>query len=288
MGSVIPIVLAGLAVLLAWVAPGVLARQRRLRRAPRAALVVWQAVTVGGILAALAAAPAAVPLLLGGADAAAHLEPVAAAAVLSGAVLARLLWKGHDVGTRLRRVRARHRELVDVVGSPSADGADERVRVLQHPTPTAYCIPGRQARVVLSQGVLDALPADQLAAVVAHEHAHLRGRHDLLLEFFSVVHEAVPGPLRNESALTEVRLLIEALADRAAARRSGEVATARALLALAEGRTPDAALGAGTTAPIRLRLLADGPPPPALSAVAYAMATLAAALPVILLAVAWS
>ena len=52
----IPIVLAGLAVLLAWVAPGLMARRRHLRRTPRAALVAWQAVTVGGILAALAAA----------------------------------------------------------------------------------------------------------------------------------------------------------------------------------------------------------------------------------------
>ena len=102
---------------------------------------------------------------------------------------------------------------------------------------------------MLSQGVLDALPPDQLSAVVAHEHAHLRGRHDLLLEFFSVAHEAVPRPLHSDAALAEVSLLIEVLADRAAVRRSGEVATARALVALAEGRTPDAVLGTGTTAP---------------------------------------
>ncbi len=286
MGRVTPIALAGLAVLLAWVAPGLLARQTRLRRAPRAALVAWQAVTLGGILAALAAAPAAGPLLLGDAAPAAHLEVVAATVVLSGAVLARLLWKGHDVGTRLRRVRTRHRELVDVVGTPGED--DGRLRILQHPTPTAYCIPGRQSRVVLTQGVLDALPPEQLRAVVAHEHAHLRGRHDLLLEFFSVAHEAVPAPLRSEAALREVGLLVEALADRAAVRHSGEVATARALVALAEGRTPDAALGAATTAPARLRLLADGPAPPLLSAVAYALATAAVALPLVLLVMAWT
>ena len=68
MVPVIPIVLAGLAVLLAWVAPGPMARQKRFRRAPRAALVAWQAVSVGGVLAALAAAPATVPLLLDGED----------------------------------------------------------------------------------------------------------------------------------------------------------------------------------------------------------------------------
>lgn len=286
MGAVIPFLLAGLAVLLAWVAPGLMARQRRFRRAPRAALVAWQAVTVGGILAALAAAPAAVPLLLDGDESVlAHPGWLTGAVAVSALVLGRLMWAGHGVGTTLRRMRAEQRHLVDIVAAHDRGG---RVRVVQHPTPTAYCIPGRGSRVVLSQGVLDALPDDQLDAVIAHEEAHLRGRHDLLLEFFSVAHAAVPGPLRSEAALAEVRLLVEALADRAAARRSGEVATARALVALAGSRTPDAALGAGTTAPVRLRLLADGPARRSLSAVAYTYAVLAGALPLALLAMAWS
>lgn len=287
MVGVIPIVLAGLAVLLAWVAPGLMARRTAFRRAPRAALVAWQAVSVAGILSALAVAPAAVPLLLDGEEVGIRTGLLAAAALLSGAVLARLLWTGHDVGTRLRRVRARERELVDIVGRRDGE-RDGRVRVLEHPTPTAYCIPGRGSRVVLSQGVLDALPPEQLGAVIAHEHAHLRGRHDLLLEFFSVVHESAPGPLRSQAALSEVRLLVEALADRAAARREGELPTARALVALAESRTPDSALGVGTTAPVRLRLLADGPPPPALSVAAYAYAGLSVLLPVVLLVLAWT
>ena len=286
MVAVIPFLLAGLAVLLAWVAPGLMARQRRFRRAPRAALVAWQAVTVGGILAALAAAPAAVPLLLDGDESLlAHTWWLTGAVAVSALVLGRVMWAGHGVGTTLRRMRAEQRHLVDIVAAHDRGG---RVRVVQHPTPTAYCIPGRGSRVVLSQGVRDALPDDQLDAVIAHEEAHLRGRHDLLLEFFSVAHAAVPGPLRSETALSEVRLLVEALADRAAARRSGEVATARALGALAGSRTPDAALGAGTTAPVRLRLLADGPAHRSLSAVAYAYAVVAGALPLALLAVAWS
>ena len=284
MEPVIPFALATLAVLLAWVAPGPMARQKRFRRSPRAALAAWQAVSVGGVLAALAAAPAALPLLLQGDEPGAHLGLVVPAVLVSAAVLARLLWAGHNVGRQLRRVRTDHRQLVDIIATHDR----ERVRILQHPTPTAYCIPGRRSRVVISQGVLDALPGDQLDAVVAHEEAHLRGRHDLLLEFFSVVHRAVPGPLRSEEALTEVRLLIEALADRAAVRRSGEVATARALITLAGSRAPEAALGAGTTAPVRLRLLADGPPSPALSAVAYGYAAVAATLPLLLLVAAWS
>jgi Zn-dependent protease with chaperone function len=285
MEHVMPLVLAAVAVLLSWIAPSLMARQRRLRRAPRAALVAWQAVTLGGILAALLIPPAALPLLLDGDHPREHVGWLVVVALVTGAILLRLLVAGHRVGTRLRAARADHRDLVDIIAHH--DTERDRLRVLQHPTPTAYCIPGRGARVVISQGVLDALPTDQLEAVVAHETAHLQARHDLLLEFFAVAHEAVPRPFRSERAISEVRLLVEALADRAAVRRSGEVATARALVAIAASRAPEAALGAGSTAPVRLKLLADGPHR-ALSAVAYGYAAVAALVPIVLLAAAWT
>jgi Zn-dependent protease with chaperone function len=285
MEHVIPLVLAAVAVLLSWIAPSLMARQRRLRRAPRAALVAWQAVTLGGILAALSIPPAALPILLDGDHPREHVGWLVVAGLVTGAILLRLLVAGHRVGTRLRAARADHRDLVDIIAHH--DTERDRLRVLQHPTPTAYCIPGRGARVVISQGVLDALPTDQLEAVVAHETAHLQARHDLLLEFFAVAHEAVPRPFRSARAISEVRLLVEALADRAAVRRSGEVATARALVAIAASRAPEAALGAGSTAPVRLKLLADGPHR-AVSAVAYGYAAMATLVPIVLLAAAWT
>ncbi len=277
----VPLALAGLAVLLVWVTPGILARQVRLRRAPRAALVAWQSVSVGGVLSAVFVAPAAVLVLVGGDGLARHPWLVALAALVSGAVLTRLLVSGHLVGTRVRAARTRHREIVDIVAAHEQGG----LRVLQHPTPTAYCIPGRAARVVLSQGVLDTLPAPELAAVLAHEKAHLEARHDLLLEFFTVLHESVPSALRSRRALTEVQLLVEALADRAAVRRSGELATARALVAIVESRSPDAAMGAGTSAPVRMRLLALGPRRE-LAVAAYALAAASLVTPVLLLVLA--
>ena len=287
--GVIPLALATLALLLAWVAPGLMARQKQFRRAPRASLVAWQAVTLGGVVAAVAVPLSPLPLVLDTDEPMARAWVLVPAVLASTAIVARLLYAGHDVGTELRRVRQDHRQLVDIIAGH--DGEHAQLRILEHPTPTAYCIPGRHSRVVLSQGVLDSLPPAELSAVLAHEQAHLRGRHDLLLEFFTVVHHAVPSRLRSAAALTEVRLLVEALADRAAVRRSGEVATARALMALAGSRTPagetGATLGVGTTAPVRLRLLADGPPHPALPAVAYLYAAGSATLPVALLVAAW-
>lgn len=275
--------LAGLAVALVWVAPRLLARRPGLRRSPRAALVAWQAVSLGGVLAAVAVAPAALPTLIGGDGAAEHRVLVVLALGVSAAVVARLLVSGHLIGTRIRAARAEHRALVDVLGAHD----DHGVVVLEHPTPTAYCIPGDGSRVVLTRGVLDALPDDQLAAVLTHERAHLRARHDLLLEFFTVLDRSVPMALRSPAALAEVRLLVEALADRTAVRRSGAVPTARALVAIAEGGSTELGMSAGAQAPVRMRLLTEAPQPWR-SALAYGLSVLAVVTPLTLLALAWA
>ena len=173
------------------------------------------------MLAALLAAPAAIPLLVGRqVRLSEHWAVLVVAAALSGLVAVRLLLSGDRVGRNLRAARRRHRDLVDLLGVPG-EGADRHMRVLEHTTPTAYCVPGVRRRVVLTQGTLDRLGPDELSAVLAHERAHLSARHDLVVEFFTVVHEAVPGFLRCDAALREVLLLIEVLADRAAVRRAG-------------------------------------------------------------------
>jgi Zn-dependent protease with chaperone function len=249
------------------------------RRAPREALLVWQAVSLAGVVAALAVAPAATlstTLPRWG---------VVLATGFSAAMLVRLLWSGHTIGTGLRAQRRGHRTLVDALGTDTGD----HVRVLAHPTPTAYCLPGLRRRVVLTEGTLATLPPEELAAVMAHERAHLRARHDLVLEFFTVLHRAVPARLRAAPALREVHLLIEVLADRVARRAVGPVPLARALVALAAGSHPDTALGAtedrASTA-ARMRLLAEPPAPRWLRASMLAFAAGVLAAPVALLVVA--
>lgn len=301
------LVLAGLAVVLAGIAPRAMAQLVAFRRAPRPALVAWQAVSLSAVLAALLAAPAALGYLNnttygwfacssqnGCASTMWWMENrrwivLGITAAVTLLVLGRLLLSGHRIGTRLRAARARHRELVDVLAEPDDGGRADGIRVLDHATPTAYCLPGRRSRVVLTQGALAALPDDELDAVLAHERAHLRGRHDLLIEYFTVLHHSVPGPVRSPEALREVRLLVEALADRAAVRQSGPVTTARALMTLAQGQAPEAGLGAGgdgTTA-ARMRLLAADPVSPLVVAVMYVYAAAVVALPLTLLWLSW-
>ncbi|MDC5698040.1 M56 family metallopeptidase [Intrasporangium calvum] len=288
-----------LMIALAWPVPRLMAGMTTFRRAPRAALVVWQATSVAAVLAALFAAPAALPYLIGPApELTDNATQIAIAVTVTGLIAGRLIVSGHRVGTRLRAHRRRHRRLVDLLAVPVGADASHaaHMRVIEHPTPTAYCVPGVRRRVVLTQGTLDALPEDQLDAVLAHERAHLRARHDLILEFFTVIHEAVPSWFRCEAALREVTLLIEVLADRAAVRATGVLSTARAIVGMATGAVKPEGMLAMSESPsaarLRLELLEPGPvaglPAPMAAAVMYLFAGSVVLMPVALLVVAWA
>lgn len=99
---------------------------------------------------------------------------------------------------------------------------------------------------------------NEVTAIVAHERAHLRARHDLVLEAFTAVHDAFPVIVRSKSALDAVKLLVELLADDAAVRTAGPTPLARALVACAGGPTPVGAMAAGgPTTLIRVRRLGE-------------------------------
>lgn len=230
-------VLVGLALLYAGPAPRLLPRLTRLRATPGATLTLWQMVSLAALVAGLAAAPVAAL-----APGAAGEWVLPAAALVTGVLLTRLLLTGHRTGIALRRARRDHRALVDLIGLP--EGGEPPMRVLEHPTPTAYCLPGLRSRVVLSVGALEALTDDELGAVLDHERAHLRYRHDLVLEHFTVLHTAVPEMVRSPSGLREVRLLLELHADRYARERHRPRDLGGALVALARGNHPTAGMGA--------------------------------------------
>jgi len=149
----------------------------------------------------------------------------------------------------------------------------------------AYCVPAvRQSRVVLSDGALRALAPDEVAAVLAHEEAHLRARHDLVLDTFTALHRAFPIAVRSNVPLDEARLLVELLADDAARRRTGAVPLARALVAMAAAPVPRFAMGVSYGTVVRVsRLAEDVRPHRLLSAGIYLLALGLVALPVVIL-----
>nr|WP_281373351.1 M56 family metallopeptidase [Kineococcus aurantiacus] len=169
--------------------------------------------------------------------------------------------------------------------------AQTGVRVLTGPGRVAYCVPGVRARVVVSDAMLDSLTPEEVRAVLAHERAHLRARHDLVLEGFTALHAAFPRVVSSQAALDSVRLLVEMLADDSARRRTGSLPLARALVALAG--QPDAGGGVESEMPVgsaalaRVRRLAARPAPRGLSVAVYAAAAVVLGGPTLAVAVPW-
>lgn len=111
--------------------------------------------------------------------------------------------------------RRRHNELVEILGR--ADPAGAKVVRLDHPIPLAYSVAGRGGYVVVTDGLARCLTDAQWHAVLAHEHAHLRGFHHHILGVCQVLARAfwwIPLFAAAPAALTT---LVELAADRTAA-----------------------------------------------------------------------
>lgn len=97
---------------------------------------------------------------------------------------------------------------------------------------------------MLTTAAVRALDADELAAVLAHERAHLRERHHLVVAAANGLERAFPHVPLFAAAAVETARLVELCADDAAAGDTDQVSVAAALLALAGMRAPQAALAA--------------------------------------------
>jgi Zn-dependent protease with chaperone function len=102
---------------------------------------------------------------------------------------------------------------------------------------------------VITRAALTTLNDAQLGAVLAHEHAHLHGRHHLLLAVTGALAKILPGPRLFTDGAAEIARLVEMCADDVAARRHGGDTVVDALVALTIGTpkgaaTPASALGA--------------------------------------------
>lgn len=281
--------------------PALLARASWPLRAPRAAVVLWQAIAVAAVLSAFSAGLSIGSRLWIREPSGRQLSGITNSIDILGWPLwlayvvvftltlligARLIVAGLQVAIGTRRRRAHHRMVVDMVGD--CPRGVHRLRVLRVSEPLAYCLPGVRSRVVLSEGTLTALTQSELAAILSHERAHLRARHDLVLEAFIAVHTAFPRFVRSGSALDAVRLLVELLADDAAVRATGPTPLARALVTCAAARTPSGALAAGgPTTLVRVKRLSGRPNSVWLSLAAYAAAVGVLVVPTIAVAIPW-
>lgn len=159
----------------------------------------------------------------------------------------------------LRRMRAHtldHADAVRLVGR--SDGSD--LVVIEAPEPAAYCVAGRPAAIVVTSAAIAALNPQQLAAVIAHERAHLAGRHAHIVAAVRGIAAALPRIGFFTVAATEICALLEMCADDAAALRHGRQPLLAGLLTLAGAVAPAHGLAAASVAVLaRAKRLTDPP-----------------------------
>jgi bla regulator protein blaR1 len=301
------------------------------RRSPAVAIALWQAIGLGwgvatvgalagfgaagldgragiGLSSVVSAAARAARLLLGTDSATTRrwdvLTGLRVLSLSAGILLLTLLcWILVAAVAAVLRARHRQRALLGLLAhdDPKVPGA----LVVDHPAAAAYCLPGLRSAIVISAGALDLLDQAELAAVLAHERAHLRARHDLVLLPFTALLRAFRWCAIAQEANREVALLVEMMADDRARRLLPAKELATALLrvgasgggaapvgGLAIAGGPPAATSAGTGSNARLdgelaarvtRLLR---PPPGLPVIAVMLLGAVAALLVVAPAVA--
>lgn len=282
------------AVLLAIIAAGtvvgaqLLSRARWTWRTPRTGIVLWQALGLAwgiatiGTLLGIAVHPyergvAGGMLLLTGDVLAGRpltlLGTPLIVVLVCGLALALVLLSMLTYAVfSVVRARRRHRALLALVahGEPSVPGT----LVLDHPAAAAYCVPGvRSAKVVVSAGTLQLLDPAELAAVLDHERAHARERHDLVLLPFASLRQVFPRFGLVTRSLDAVALLVEMAADDRARRHRPPRELATALLRFAAAGPASAPSGALAAIDLRDSVPQDAAP----SAVAAIAAVDAAA-----------
>jgi Zn-dependent protease with chaperone function len=226
-----------------------LAAARWPRRSPATAIVLWQALGLGWGLAAVGALAAlgadqrpgvaqGTYALAGRLIRGRGVMTAGAAGLPAGirllslalSMLLLLLLTGVLVAASAAVLRARRRQrtLLNLLahGDPKVPGA----LVVDHPAAAAYCVPGLRSAIVISAGTLALLDQAELAAVLAHERAHLRERHDLVLLPFTALLRAFRWASVARTSYAAVAMLVEMLADDRALRHrrvaARELATA--------------------------------------------------------------
>ncbi|MER6068685.1 M56 family metallopeptidase [Streptomyces sp. NPDC001817] len=151
-------------------------------------------------------------------------------------------------------VRAR-RECLQLPG-------DTQLAVVDDDVPLAFALPGAPGRIVVSRGMLRCLGHAEREALLAHERAHLRGRHHLFQSVWRLTAALNPllRPLVAAGGFVLERWADEEAAERVGDRRVVAHAVGRAALASAGVPRPVALAVTGGAVPQRVRALLAPPP----------------------------
>lgn len=141
------------------------------------------------------------------------------------------------VAVSVTRRWRRHRDVLALARSPH----DGPLVVLDDPTARAFAVPGRPGYVVVTTGMRALLTDRQFDALLAHEHAHLAGRHHRLARLAGLAAAAHP-------ALWWVARHVDYLVERAADEQAASDVGSRRTVAHAIGVAALATAGTGASA----------------------------------------
>ncbi|PSL00583.1 Zn-dependent protease with chaperone function [Murinocardiopsis flavida] len=298
-----PLLALGAALLLSTCGPALLRALGRAGAAPRTLLVLWVLATAAWLVTWCALLLMLVTRLLGpgvkGIIAAcvtllqaAHRNgaefAVSALLAAGAAVLFRLGWVALRQRRETARWRRRHRRDLDACATPRTLHR-RRVWFVDTGAPGVYCVPGGGRGIVVTRGAVEALSAREMRAVLAHELAHLRGRHHLLVAWTRLLDDAFPGVPLLRAAAREVPVLVEWAADDRAVRAVGRGPLVHALGAMAGTRAESGAAAlaiSGSCAVQRVRRLVAPSSAPARGSALAVLAGAALVLPPLLTAAA--
>lgn len=142
------------------------------------------------------------------------------------------------VGRSIVRLRAQsyeHAQAARIIGRPTEH---PNVVIVEAVRPAAYCVVGRPNAIVVTSAAIDSLHGSQLKAVIAHEDAHISGRHHHILMVLRALAIAMPCLPLFDRAGDSVAELLEMCADDAAARSVGTRPLLGGLLTLAAHQSP--------------------------------------------------
>ena len=243
-----------------------------------------------GLLAAYAAARA--PVLAGLGDYSQQIVQRGDPIPFSAGVLAGLALVAAAVAVAVI-FRKRARALAESYRRAAELHCDDAVVVVPGTGVEAYAMPGRPGRIVVSRLLLDRLGADCRAALIAHEQAHLSGRHHLFVAAARLAAAANPMLL---PVARSVEYTVERWADEHAADITGDrglvaetIGRVALLASPRSARLPRMSLGVLGSRAQRLSLALAGPVPRRVAALLTApprqrIAVLAACLAIVAIA----
>lgn len=236
-----PITLLLAAATLMLLAPAALKPRRWALSHPRWALVLWHAAFAGGLLFATASLVSVLVSAAVAGDTLAHsgASPGSramiavlggwTALIVVGALLALVFTRAEPHTSEGRELRA---QAMLLVRSPHRGRCWLRgveVTIVDSARPLAIGIPGRPGTVVATTGLREALSPIEFRAVLEHERAHLVAHHGLIAQLAEINLACLPRSRSARDLKRMTHLLIELVADDAAARVVGSATMANAL-----------------------------------------------------------